>query len=186
MENNKQNTLYTLIITFIFILLASSLNAQCSKTKQWEGFSFYVPQYTKHFNKSKRYDVNGIFNSQGGNLGLAITYSKNKKHYSFGMIRNSYGDWSKFATVGVNLFENSKNQLTLNLGLADNYKGSYSQKVNRDIYEKIFPKFMIENEMIAVVMATYKRDLINIGKTKIGLQVNISPIYVNTGIFVKL
>ena len=174
------------LIIILVVIVSNTIDAQCSKLTQWEGFSFYVPQHTQHFNKSERYDVNGIFNSQGGNLGLAITYSKSKKHYSFGMIRNSYGDWSKFATVGVNLFENSKNQLTLNLGIADNYKGSYSQKVNRDIFEKVFPKFMVNNEMIAVLMATYKRDLINIGKTKIGLQVNVSPIYVNTGIFVKL
>ncbi len=174
------------ILTALMIAGCSEINAQCSKFKQWEGLSFYIPQYTQHFIKSERYDVNGIFNSQGGNLGLALTYSKSKKHYSFGMIKNSYGDWSKFATIGFNIYENSKNQLTINLGLADNYKGSYSQEVNRKLFEQIFPKFMINNKMIAVVMATYKKDLINIGKSKIGLQVNVSPIYVNTGLFLKL
>ena len=143
-------------------------------------------QYTKHFTKSKLFDVNGPLNSEGGNAGLAITWSTEKMHYTIGNIRNSYGDWSNFTMIGITARQNVKSQWTLNLGVADNYDVSYTQKVNREFYEKMFPKVLVKNKMVIVPMATYKRKVATFLGSSVGLQVNLSPIYVNAGLFIKL
>ena len=177
---------YTILITLL-ILTVDALTAQAYIPKNdWKGFSLYSPQYTKHFVKSKKYNVNGALASEGGNNGIALTYSSNKMHYSAGYIKNSYGDWSKFATIGITIVENRKNQLSFNIGLADNYDASYSQKVNREKLEKFLPDVITNNNIMPVALLTYKRELLNVYGAKVGLQVNVTPIYINTGLFVKL
>lgn len=177
---------YTILITLL-ILTVDSLTAQCYLPKNdWNGLSVYSPQYTKHFVENPTYNVNGLLGSEGGNNGLALTYSSNKMHYSGGLIKNSYGDWSKFATIGITIVENRKNQLTFNVGFADNYDASYKVQENRDALESFLPKFITNNNIMPVALLTYKRELLNVYGAKVGLQVNITPIYVNTGLFVKL
>ena len=177
---------YTIIITLL-ILTVDALTAQAYiPNSDWKGFSLYSPQYTKHFVKSKKYNVNGALASEGGNNGIALTYSTSKMHYSAGYIKNSYGDWSKFVTVGITVLEDRNNQLTFNLGFADNYDASYSQEVNRKKLEKFLPEVITNNKVMPVALLTYKRNLLTVYGAKIGLQVNLTPIYVNTGLFVKL
>jgi len=172
---------YTILITLL-ILTVDSLTAQ----NDWKGLSVYSPQYTKHFVENPTYNVNGLLGSEGGNNGLALTYSSNKMHYSGGLIKNSYGDWSKFATIGITILENKKNQLSFNIGFADNYDASYKVQENRDALESFLPKFITNNNIMPVALLTYKRELLSVYGAKVGLQVNITPIYINTGLFVKL
>ena len=107
-------------------------------------------------------------------------------HYSAGYIKNSYGDWSKFATIGITIVENRKNQLSFNIGLADNYDASYEVQENREILEKNLPALITNNNVMPVALLTYKRNLATIYGAKVGFQVNVTPIYINTGLFVKL
>ncbi len=173
------------ILTLIVIISLSSYS-QCSKAKdKWNGFTFYIPTYTKHFVESKRYDVSST-GSQGGDRGLIVSYSKKKTHYSIGYMKNSYGDWSKLAMFGYTLTQNRSNQLTINIGIADNYAGAYSQEVNMKVYKNIFPEFMINNNILGVLALSYKKDIFKVVNSNIGLQLNVSPIYVNAGVFVKL
>jgi len=172
---------YTILITLL-ILTVDSLTAQ----NDWKGLSVYSPQYTKHFVENPTYNVNGVLGSEGGNSGLAFTYSVNKMHYSAGYIKNSYGDWSKFATIGITIVENRKNQLSFNIGLADNYDASYEVKENREVLEKNLPALVTNNNVMPVALLTYKRELLSLYGAKVGIQVNITPIYINTGLFVKL
>lgn len=177
---------YTILITLL-ILTVDVLTAQAYiPNDNWSGLSVYSPQYTKHFVENPTYNVNGLLGSEGGNSGLALTYSVNKMHYSAGYIKNSYGDWSKFATVGITILENGKNQLSFNIGFADNYDASYKVQENRDALEGFLPKFITNNNIMPVALLTYKRELLSVYGAKVGLQVNITPIYVNTGLFVKL
>lgn len=177
---------YTIIIAVI-IAACSEASAQAYIPKSdWNGLSIYVPQYTKHFVENPTYNVNGVFGSEGGNSGLALTYSVNKMHYSAGYIKNSYGDWSKFATIGITIVQNRNNQLSFNIGLADNYDASYEVQENREILEKNLPALITNNNVMPVALLTYKRNLTTIYGAKVGIQVNVTPIYVNTGLFVKL
>lgn len=173
------------ILTLIVIISMSSYS-QCSKAKdKWNGFSFYTPMYTKHFVESERYDVSNI-GSEGGDRGLVVSYSKNKLHYSLGYMKNSYGEWSGLALVGYTLAQNRNNQLTVNIGLANNYAGAYSQEVNMEVYKKMFPEVMIKNNILGVLALSYKKDLFKIVNSNVGLQFNVSPIYVNAGVYLKL
>ena len=177
---------YTIIIAVI-IAACSEASAQAYIPKSdWNGLSIYVPQYTKHFVENPTYNVNGLFGSEGGNSGLALTYSVNKMHYSAGYIKNSYGDWSKFATIGITIVENRNNQLSFNIGLADNYDASYEVQENREILEKNLPALITNNNVMPVALLTYKRELLSVYGAKVGVQVNVTPIYINTGLFVKL
>ena len=173
----KHTTLITLIV-----LAVNSLTAQ----NDWNGISLYSPQYTKHFIEDPSYNVNGVLNSEGGNSGLALTYSVNKMHYSAGYIKNSYGDWSKFVTIGITVLEGKKNQLSFNIGLADNYDASYEIQENRDILEKNLPALITNNKAMPVALLTYKRELLIVNDIKLGVQVNATPMYVNAGLYVKL
>ena len=177
---------YTILITLL-ILTVDALTAQAYiPNSDWKGLSVYSPQYTKHFVENTTYNVNGLLGSEGGNNGLALTYSANKMHYSGGLIKNSYGDWSKFATVGITIVQNRNNQLTFNVGFADNYDASYKVQENRDALESFLPKFITNNNIMPVALLTYKRNLATIYGAKVGIQVNVTPIYINTGLFVKL
>jgi hypothetical protein len=170
------------------MLTISSLCAQNSAQKNnWGGLSIYAPQYTKHFIENPSYNVNGILNSEGGNSGLVATYSANKlMHYSVGFIKNSYGDWSKFVTVGITVLQTKKSQLSFHIGLADNYGEPYSVDKNRKTLEKFLPRIITSNNIMPAALLTYKVEIIKINTTKVGIQINATPMYINAGIFVKL
>jgi hypothetical protein len=57
---------------------------------------------------------------------------------------------------------------------------------NREILEKNLPALITNNNIMPVALLTYKRELVNVMGAKVGIQLNVTPIYVNTGLFVKL
>jgi hypothetical protein len=107
-------------------------------------------------------------------------------HYSAGYIKNSYGDWSKFVTIGITVLESKRNQLSFNIGLADNYDASYEIQKNRDVLEKNLPALITNNNAMPVALLTYKRELLIVNDIKLGVQINATPMYVNAGLYVKL
>lgn len=173
-------------ILILIVIMSVSSYSQCSKAQdKWNGFTFYAPNYTKHYVYDKLFE-DSKSGSEGGNVGLVLSYSKNKSHYSIGYMKNSYGDYSKLVMYGYTLAQNRKNQLTINAGLIDNYDVSYGEEKNMKVYKKIYPDVLINNNTLAVIILTYKRDLFRVGKSNVGLQLNIAPLYVNAGVFVKL
>ena len=174
-----KNILLALIGGLIFLcamLVGTQANAQ-----SWDGTHIYAPQYTKHYKASKRYAVqkNG---SEGGSEGFLITRSSKGLHFTMGIMQNSYGDFSKYSTFGVTLKECNKAQISAHVGLADNYnKAYYSQKNSRLLYKHI-GETMASESFMPILSLTYKHRITK----NMGVQVNISPMFVNTGIYVQL
>ena len=136
--------------------------------------SIYQPKNTMHFKQSPRYVDN-----QGGDKGLIFTYTNNNIAYSVGAIRNSYGCVSKVATIG---FQRDFNRFSTvySIGVANGYDMVFYRG-----YEGVFgvlPKFMKSNGIIPIVLATIKIPVYN----NIGVQINVSPAYVNTGVYILL
>lgn len=166
-----------LIIGILFLLaLSYTANAQ-----SWDGTHIYAPQYTKHYTHSKRYAIqkNG---SEGGSEGFLITRSSKGMHFTMGIMQNSYGDFSKYSMFGVTLKEGSKAQLSAHIGIADNYNKAYCSRKSSKLLYKYLGDTMANERYMPLVSLTYKHRITK----RVGIQVNISPMFVNSGIYVKL
>lgn len=173
-------TTLKLLLTLATFLGAMLIGTQAN-AQSWDGTHIYAPQYTKHYKGSKLYAVqaNG---SEGGSEGFLITRSTQGMHFTLGRMQNSYGDFSNYALFGMTIKETKRAQLSFHLGLADNYNKAYWHSNTRELLYKILPYSMHKNDMMPIASFTYKHRI-----TKhLGVQVNISPAFVNTGLYVQL
>lgn len=177
--NTIKNILYTILMGLVFLgglLIGTQANAQ-----SWDGTHIYAPQYTKHFTPHKLYAIqaNG---SEGGSEGFLITRSSKGMHFTMGIMQNSYGDFSKYGMFGLSIKETNKMQLTAHIGIADNYNKAYWDRSLRKALYKALPDTLADEGFIPIATITAKYRI-----TKhVGVQANISPSFVNTGIYVQL
>ena len=169
----------TLLVGLAFLgamLIGTQANAQ-----SWEGTHIYTPAHTKHFSSNPLYD-NSRLGSEGGSEGFLITRSSRGLHFTMGIMQNSYGDYSKYLMFGFNLSESNTSQLSIQLGVADNYGKAYLDEVNARLMSRYLPSTMVKNSRIPIVTATYKVRLTNL----IGLQFNLSPAFINSGLYIQI
>lgn len=173
-------TTLKLLLTLATFLGAMLIGTQAN-AQSWEGTHIYAPQYTKHFKSSKLYAVqsNG---SEGGSEGLLITRSTQGMHFTLGRMQNSYGDFSNYALFGLTIKETKRVQLSAHVGIADNYNKAYWRKGTRELLYKILPYSMHSRDMLPVASLTYKHRITK----SVGVQVNINPAFINTGLYVQI
>ena len=150
--------------TIILLLLSISAYGQ---------ITFYLPLKTNHFDTDELYRY---AEDQGGNNGLVISYEYKSVIAAIGSITNSYGKSSGVLLLGY--IKSLKNvDLSLSLGLASGYDKMY--EIDR---ESVDIDFFRRNNFVPVGLFSTR---VKVYKN-LGLQVNISPLYVNYGIYVKL
>jgi len=180
-----KNILLALLGGLIFLgamLVGTQANAQGSYIpSQFEGLSIYFPKYTKHYESSTAFD-NQKNGSEGGSRGFLATYSTKLTHYTYGKMENSYGSFSHYFLLGKTLKTFKTSQLSLHVGVADGYEASYADKGVAEVFNKYLPKVMVNNDMMPMIALVYKQKLYK----GIGIQLNVSPVFVNTGIYVQL
>ena len=177
--NTIKNILYTILMGLVFLgsmLIGTQANAQ-----SWDGTHIYAPQYTKHYAPNRMYAVqaNG---SEGGSEGFLITRSSKGMHFTMGIMQNSYGDFSKYAMFGLSIKEGNKGQLSAHAGIADNYGKAYCNWRNAETLHKYLGETMARERYMPLVSLTYKHRITK----RVGIQVNVSPMFVNTGLYVQL
>ena len=160
----------------ILLLITVTVSAQ-----GWDGTHVYFPQYTKHFNSNPLYASEQL-GSEGGSKGFLLTRSGNGAHFTLGFMQNSYGEFSHYLTAGFNLNETKRSQLSLHFGFADNYSKVYWDRETSDLLYKYLPRQMADNSIVPIMTLVYKFKITK----RIGVHTNISPIFVNTGIFVQI
>lgn len=169
------------LIIFAVAFIGSMLIGSYAHAQTWDGTHIYAPNYTKHYKAGHLYATNS-YGSEGGSKGFVLTRSKNGLHFSMGYMENSYGDFSHYSMFGVSVLENKRSQLSFHIGLANNYKKAYYDKDDRELLYRILPHSLAYNSMLPIGVATYKHRI-----TKhAGIQVNVSPVFVNTGLYIQL
>ena len=181
-----KNILLALLGGLIFLgamLVGTQANAQGAylPSLSWDGTHIYAPQYTKHF-KGNEYFAVKANGSEGGSEGFLITRSSKGLHFTLGKMENSYGDFSTYGMFGITLKENNRFQLSAHIGYADNYNKAYFNKKNSKMLYKLLPESMARHSYIPVASLTYKYRITR----GLGVQVNVSPAFVNTGIYIQL
>lgn len=147
----------------IALLITSSLSAQ-------ERLSIFVPMKTVHFGSN----LINIIPSEGGRYGIVASYAlKNKLVVSTGVFENSYGDLSPVATFGW-FTGTLKSSLSFHIGVAGNYFKAHTTKDEGN--------FLKRTGLMPVTLLTYKWYF----HERVGLQFNLSPIYLNVGIVFKI
>jgi hypothetical protein len=147
----------------IALLIATSLSAQ-------ERLSIFVPKQTVHFDKS----LVNIIPSEGGRYGIVASYTlKNCLVHSAGIFENSYGDLSPVYTFGW-ITGTLKSSLSFHIGVAGNYFKAHTDKSEGS--------FLRTTGLMPVTLLTYKWYF----HEHVGLQFNLSPIYLNVGIVFKI
>ncbi len=114
--------------------------------------------------------------NQGGDRGVIVSYDYKSITGSIGSIRNSYGDSSNVITVGYKKSFKSID-IIASVGISDGYKRFY-------YYKPVFnyPEFFVRNNAVPVALITSRIKVFR----SIGVQINVSPAYVNYGLFVKI
>ena len=169
------------VIIFGAVFIASMLIGSYAHAQTWDGTHIYLPKYTKHYVTGDLYATNS-YGSEGGSKGFVLTRSKNGLHFTMGYMENSYGDFSHYSMFGVSVVETKRSQLSFHIGLANNYsKAYYNERVREKLY-RVLPYSMAYNSMLPIGTVTYKHRI-----TKhVGVQANINPIFVNTGLYIQL
>lgn len=156
--------------TLILLLFTCPLFAQ---------FSVYAPLKTNHFKKSELYAKD-----EGGNDGAVLSYEKNNMIYSVGYMRNSFGNHSKMILIGYNI--NKKYiDISFNIGAADGYNVKRTGVVEIDgrsytyteEVETIKNTDIMPYALIVLRKKVYKN---------IGIQLNISPLFINYGVYFSI
>jgi len=150
--------------TIIMLLISISCYSQVS---------LYIPYETHHFDRDFIWQY---ADNQGGDKGLVVSYEISNLITTIGCIRNSYGGSSNLFLIGFKRDYN-KFDVSLSIGGADGYKRFYKYYPN-----KPFPKFFKDNYIVPVALFTTRIKVYN----NIGIQVNISPAYINYGFFIKI
>lgn len=177
--NTIKNILLALLGGLVFLgamLIGTQANAQ-----SWDGTHIYAPQYTKHYKASKRYAIqeNG---SEGGSEGFLITRSSKGLHFTMGIMQNSYGDYSKYAMFGVSIKEGNTGQLSAHVGMADNYNKAYYSRKNYSRLYRFLGQTLAGESYMPLISLTYKHRITK----RVGVQVNVSPSFVNSGLYVQI
>ena len=147
----------------IALLITTSLSSQ-------ERLSIFVPMKTVHFSSS----LTNIIPSEGGRYGIVASYTlKNKLVVSTGVFENSYGDLSPVCTFGW-ITGTLKSSLSFHIGVAGNYFKAHENKDEGN--------FLKRTGLMPVTLLTYKWYF----HESVGLQFNVSPIYLNVGIVFKI
>ena len=146
--------------------LVIAMLVSCSCYSQ---FSAYFPVATNHVVKAP---VEFPYvEGEGGNSGVVLSYDKGIMVYSAGVIRNSFGLTSKLAFIGVK--KRLQNvDFILSAGVADGY----------DIPKQYRGRFISDKGIAPLVLLSLKKEVYK----KIGVQLNISPLYINYGIFINI
>lgn len=135
--------------------------------------SIYIPVTTHHYNRDMLWQY---ADNQGGDKGLVISYEYKSIVASVGSIRNSYGGSSNLFTVGLRKYY-SGIDLSLSVGVADGYKRFYYYYPDNK-----FPRIFKSNNSVPILLLTSRIKVYN----NVGLQINISPSYINYGFYIKL
>ena len=152
----------------IIITLALSLSGIYANAQ----LSAYTPLLTRHLEKSKMYAKH-----EGGNKGLIVSYQKNNQMLSGGFLHNSYGGFSMVLAYGYTR-EVWKMDMSISGGLISGYQKLYETEEKQ---MEIMPKILKDNNIIPLVMIAIRKPIYK----GAGIQLNISPVYLNTGIYYK-
>lgn len=144
----------------------------------FQGFSqvsFYVPVNTKHFVYSEKIPY---VKGEGGNAGLLASYTVKNIIFGGGVMRNSYGYISRVAYIGVT---RSINKISLSsvAGFADGYP-HYGEENKHKGGGRIL--LLHTNKITPVLLLVIKIPIYK----GFGTQSNISPVYVNTGLYLDI
>jgi hypothetical protein len=167
--NKKLNDMKKQIL--IGLLLLSGM---CAKAQM----SAYTPLFTRHLEKNKHYTKH-----EGGNKGLLLSYERNNQIITGGFLHNSYGDLSIALAYGYtkNIW---KMDMSISAGLISGYQKLYeidSTTIPEKQQMKNMPKILRSNNIIPLVIASIRKPIYK----NVGIQLNISPVYLNTGIYYK-
>lgn len=181
-----------LVLFFIFFITIS-INAQIE-------YLSYIPMRTYHWNREPT-QLAEFHNTEGGNLGIILirrtSYENNiYTEKQTGIIRNSYGDASIIINQGVGYkFQNNIN-VGLSVGLATGYEKEfrgtqYNNSVTNEIYyyreEHVLPGIFSNNGIMPVLCLNISLNKgLNLSKVELSPIINISPIFINTGILLKI
>ena len=168
-----------------FMILVLSINSYSQITEH----NFYTPLKTYHYNRDPI--QLGIYHpTEGGDLGLVyinrklIKESRFYKEYSFGAIRNSYGDLSFISNVGLGISYHRIN-IGTSIGLATGYNRLY-QPIIDDIYSDVYyimPDLLVKHNItVTPTINVSSNKLIELNKLQINILIVISPSFLNGGL----
>ena len=145
--------------------------------------SFNIPLNTVHYKNKDYYKSN-----QGGSYGLLASYSHKKYVFGLGLIENSFGRVSKIAVLGMNFNKFGAN-VGFVVGVADNYpkeiKPFYKISVNKENINRVDVELTTKPVGLTILPLAIAFIKIPVYKN-MGVQINISPLYVNSGIYINL
>lgn len=150
--------------TIIIFLLTISCYSQ---------ITLNFPLNTIHFEESK-YFTEG----QGGSKGLVISWTK--KHFTAGagFYENSYGRTSKLI-VGGYAFLYKNVDFSVVGGIADNYPQGVKEVMVSFFETK---EELYGSRIMPMLMFTSKIQIYN----NFGVQINVSPLFINTGVYLNI
>lgn len=135
--------------------------------------SLYFPSNTLHFDKDMLWQYQS---NQGGDRGIIASYEIKHVILSAGVIRNSYGEPSKVFTAGL-VHDYKYFDVSASLGVADGYNKLYRYNPNAAIGD-----FFKVNKIVPVGLLVLRVKVCE----NMGVQVNLSPAYVNYGFYIKI
>ena len=142
--------------------------------------SIYVPLNTKHWDGGKDYTK-----GEGGNIGLIATKTYNEQIFTLGILRNSFGKTAVVAGYGITR-NYGKINVSFSAGLSSGYKRFTVTKIDENGYEypvEVKPAALLKDAGIMVyVIAAVKIPIYK----NVGVQFNVSPVYINTGLYINL
>jgi hypothetical protein len=139
----------------------------------------YIPLKTYHLNRDEN-TLKDFHSTEGGNEGFVFIIRKVKnidfREVNIGIIRNSYGDLSFLVQYGIG--KKTKDfKISLNLGMATNYKGFYKFDNSAEKMPKILQNLNILPTGVLVI--SYDKYIIK-------PTILINPAYINYGVTMKL
>tara|TARA_R110000851_G_scaffold40951_1_gene102979 strand:- start:266 stop:760 length:495 start_codon:yes stop_codon:yes gene_type:complete len=161
------------IILLLAILISANIYSQSD-------ISLYVPLNTKHWDGGENYTK-----GEGGNIGLIATKTYNEQIFTLGVLRNSFGKTAFVAGYGITR-NYGKINVSFSAGLSSGYKRFTVEKINEAGEEytvNVKPAAILKDAGIMIyVIAAIKIPVYK----NIGIQFNISPIYINSGLYINL
>ena len=165
------------LILLLAILITVNLHSQSN-------MSLYVPLHTQHWDGGKDYTK-----GEGGNIGLIATKTFKKQIFTLGVLRNSFGKTAFVAGYGLTR-QYGKINVSFSAGLSTGYKRFQKDiiKENKDgsLYSStrtVKPAAILKDAGVMIyVIASIKVPIYR----NVGIQFNVSPIYINSGIYIDL
>lgn len=136
--------------------------------------SVYLPLKTIHLNN----DIRDTFvEGEGGNKGIVIGFKERSVTYSLGYIINSYGHASVMVSGGYT-FNIGSIENIISGGMANGYEYMYEEGMNG----LEVPPLLERNGLMPFILYSVKFPVHN----RIGIQLNISPAYINYGVYFNI